>query len=269
MDHNLLHLFARIRAFCITLALLLLPGAMQAEDVYLLTAQNINGTEGNYNVPSKHQFTNTSGSVYTYTITSMPATGFSFRIGVNGWENNMQPYQNDDALNINGDSYTISENCYGKDKAWKVSYTDGEYKSLTITVDLNSSNRYVKITGTKNGSTGGGTTTTCTPVSISLEITLVRQGTSTSTSCNATKISNTIFRSMPLTGQNGAMSKVMIPETALTIIKSARLARHITWCMWTTKATRPITILLPTATHSQAAIPTQAAIRQTIFLLPH
>lgn len=155
MDHNLLHLSARIRAFCITLALLLLPGAMQAEDVYLLTAQNINGTEGNYNVPSKHQFTNTSGSVYTYTITSMPATGFSFRIGVNGWKNNMQPYQNDDPLTINGASYKIQDGCYGEKNAWKVSYTEGEYSSLTITVDLSS--HYVKITGTKNGSTGGGT----------------------------------------------------------------------------------------------------------------
>lgn len=156
MDHNLLHLSARIRAFCIALALLLLPGAMQAEDVYLLTAENINGTTGNYNVPpSNHQFTNTSGTVYTYTINKIPTGGtFSFRIGVKGWEKNMQPYNNADPLNI-GDSYTISPSCYGSDKAWKVSYTDGEYESLTITVDLNSSNRYVKIEGTKNGSTGG------------------------------------------------------------------------------------------------------------------
>ncbi len=161
MDHNLLHLSARIRAFCIALALLLLPGAMQAEDVYLLTAETINGTTGNYSVPSNHQFTNTSGTVYTYTINKIPTGGsFSFRIGVRGWGNNIQPYTNGDALNINGASYTISENCYGKDKAWKVSYTDGEYKSLTITVDLSKSNCYVKIEGTKNGSTGGGTSTT-------------------------------------------------------------------------------------------------------------
>ncbi len=160
MDHNLLHLSARIRAFCIALALLLLPGAMQAEEVYLLTAESINGKAGNYNVPSNHQFTNTSGSVYTYTITSMPATGFSFRIGVNGWKNNMQPYQNDDPLTINGASYKIQDGCYGEKNAWKVSYTDGEYSSLTITVDLSS--HYVKITGVKS-STGGGATTTCTP----------------------------------------------------------------------------------------------------------
>lgn len=161
MDHNLLHLSVRIRAFCIALALLLLPGAMQAEDVYLLTAENINGTTGNYSVPSKHQFTKTSESVYTYTINKIPTGGtFSFRIGVKNWENNMQPYTDGDALTINGDSYKIQEGCYGNKNAWKVSYTDGEYSSLIITVDLNSSNRYVKIEGTKNGSTGGGTSTT-------------------------------------------------------------------------------------------------------------
>lgn len=160
MDYYLLHLSARIRAFCVVLALFLLPGAVHADDVYLLTSQNINGKVGNYDVPSNHQFANTSGTVYTYTINQIPTGGtFSFRIGVNGKSDNIQPYKNDDALNINGDSYTITKDCYGKDKAWKVSYTDGEYSSLTITVDLNSTNCYVKITGVKKGSTGGGTST--------------------------------------------------------------------------------------------------------------
>ena len=153
MKYHLLQLSARIRAICILLALFLVPDIVQAEDVYLLTAENINGTTGNYNVPSKHQFTNSSGTEYTYTITSMPATGFSFRIGVSGWKNNMQPYTNDYALTINGDSYKIQKGCYGEDNAWKVSYTEGEYKSLTITVDL-STTPVVKITGVKN--TGGG-----------------------------------------------------------------------------------------------------------------
>lgn len=163
-----MQLTARIRAICIVFALLMVPGMVQAEDVYLLTSQTINGTEGNYNVPSKHQFTNTPGTTeYTYTITSMPTDGFSFRIGVNGWDkdkNNMQPYKNDDPLTINGDSYTITSDCYGKTKAWKVSYKDGEYSSLTITVDISTTNRYVKITGVKSSSGGGGSsTTTCAP----------------------------------------------------------------------------------------------------------
>ena len=161
MKINIMQPLARIRAICVIFALLLVPGVMQAEEVYLLTAETINGTAGNYSVPSNHQFTNSSGTVYTYTITSMPATGFSFRIGVKDWENNMQPYKNDDPLTIDGASYTITNDCYGENNAWKVSYTEGEYKSLTITVDL-STTPVVKITGVKS-STGGGASTTCTP----------------------------------------------------------------------------------------------------------
>jgi hypothetical protein len=158
MKHYLSRLSARIRAICILSALFLVPDIVQAEDVYLLTSQDINGTTGNYNVPNNHKFTNSSGTVYTYTITSMPATGFSFRIGVQGWDKDMQPYTDGDALPINGDSYSITTDCYGEDKAWKVSYTKGEYNSLTITVDLSTSKRYVKITGVKS-STGGGSST--------------------------------------------------------------------------------------------------------------
>ena len=168
MRPNLNTLQQHISALCMLLALMFVPSTLsansdnvQAEEVYLLTVQDINGTTGNYNVPSNHQFTNSSGAVYTYTITSMPATGFSFRIGVKGWDKDMQPYTDGDALTIGG-SYTITTDCYGKGKAWKVSYTEGEYKSLTITVDLSTSNRYVKITGVKS-STGGGTSTTCAP----------------------------------------------------------------------------------------------------------
>ncbi len=159
MKHFLSHLPLQVRAICILLALFMVPNIVHADDVYLLTAETINGTKGNYNVPSNHQFTNTSGTVYTYTINTIPTGGtFSFRIGVNGWDNNMQPYTNDDPLTINGDSYTISENCYGNTNAWKVSYTDGAYSSLTITVDLSSTNRYVKIAGVKSSSGGGSST---------------------------------------------------------------------------------------------------------------
>ncbi|MDD6553041.1 MAG: chitobiase/beta-hexosaminidase C-terminal domain-containing protein, partial [Prevotellaceae bacterium] len=154
--------------FFLFLALLtLMPSLAQrasAEDVYLLTAENINGKTGNYNVPSNHKFTNTSGTVYTYTITSMPSTSFSFRIGVSRWEKQMQPYVNDAVLTINGSSYTITSDCFGSDKAWKVIYSEGEYSSLTITVDIGTT-KTVKVTGTKassseGGSSSGGSTTT-------------------------------------------------------------------------------------------------------------
>lgn len=138
---------------------------MKAADVYLLTAQKINGIVGNYEVPSKHQLAqNTSGSnVYSLKITSMPETGFSFRIGVLGWEKQMQPYQNDDPLTINEEgtqdptSYTITGDCYGSNKLWKVSYTASEYEYLTVNVDLTEgATRRVWIEGKKTSTGGSG-----------------------------------------------------------------------------------------------------------------
>lgn len=138
--------------FIALLALLALPERVWAEDVYLLTGQTIKGTEGNYNVPSNHQFTNKSGTEYTYTFSNTEASGdIYFRIGVSGWENNMQPAKNDDPLAINGDSYSIATNCYGKDKAWKLTLDNDKYSSYTITVDISGNNRYVKVTGVESG----------------------------------------------------------------------------------------------------------------------
>lgn len=136
---------------------------MKAADVYLLTTQTINGVVGKYEVPSNHQLDqNTSGSnVYSLKITSMPEASFSFRIGVSGWSNQMQPKVNDDPLTINEEgtqnptSYKISNDCYGSDKAWKVSYTAGEYEYLTVNVDItDGTTRRVWIEG-KKASTGG------------------------------------------------------------------------------------------------------------------
>lgn len=148
------------------LTLLLLLGVtleMKAADVYLLTAQTINGTGGKYAVPSNHQLENTSGSnVYSLNITSMPATGFSFRIGVSGWSNQMQPTVNDAPLTINEEgtqnptSYSIDSGCYGSSNAWKVSYTADEYEYLTVNVDITEgSTRRVWIEGKKKTSAGG------------------------------------------------------------------------------------------------------------------
>ena len=148
------------------LTLLLLLGVtleMKAADVYLLTAQTINGIVGKYEVPSNHKLENTSGSnVYSLNITSMPATGFSFRIGVSGWSNQMQPTVNDAPLTINEEgtqnptSYSIDSDCYGNSNAWKVSYTADEYEYLTVNVDLTEgSTRRVWIEGKKKTSAGG------------------------------------------------------------------------------------------------------------------
>ena len=149
------------------LTLLLLLGVtleMKAADVYLLTSQTINGAVGKYEVPSNHKLDpNTPGSnVYSLKITSMPETGFWFRIGVSGWSNQMQPTVNDDLLTINEEgtqnptSYSIESDCYGSSNAWKVSYTAGEYEYLTVNVDITEDpTRRVWIEGKKKTSAGG------------------------------------------------------------------------------------------------------------------
>jgi len=150
-------------------ALLLMLGAMlemKAADVYLLTAEKINGVVGKYEVPSNHQLApNTSygDNVYSLKITSMPETGFRFRIGVSGGGNQMQPKVNDDLLTINEEgtqdptSYSIESDCYGSSNAWKVSYTAGEYEYLTVNVDITEgSTRRVWIEGKKTSAGGSG-----------------------------------------------------------------------------------------------------------------
>lgn len=151
------------------LALLLLLGAMvemKAADVYLLTAQTINSTLCKYEVPSNHKLApNTSygSNVYSLRITSMPETGFSFRIGVSGWDKQMQPYNDNDPLTINEEgtqnpiSYTITDDCYGSNKLWKVSYTADEYEYLTVNVDITEgTTRRVWIEGKKVSAGGSG-----------------------------------------------------------------------------------------------------------------
>ena len=151
------------------LALLLLLGAMvemKAADVYLLTAQTINGTLGKYEVPSNHQLApNTSygSNVYSLKITSMPETGFWFRIGVSGLGNQMQPKVNGEQLTINEEgtqdptSYSIESGCYGNSNAWKVSYTADEYEYLTVNVDITEGTTHrVWIEGKKTSAGGSG-----------------------------------------------------------------------------------------------------------------
>ena len=150
-------------------ALLLMLGAMlemKAADVYLLTAQKINGIVGNYEVPSNHQLApNTSygDNVYSFKITSMPETEFWFRIGVLGGGKQVQPKVDGDPLTINEEgtqdptSYSIESDCYGSSNAWKVSYTKGEYEYLTVNVDITEgSTRRVWIEGKKTSAGGSG-----------------------------------------------------------------------------------------------------------------
>ena len=148
-------------------ALMLMLGAMlemKAADVYLLTAQTINGVVGKYDVPSNHKLapsTSYGSNVYSLKITSMPEGGFWFRIGVSGESNQMQPKVNDAPLTINDEgtqnptSYSIGSDCYGSSNAWKVSYTADKYEYLTVNVDLTEgSTRRVWIEGKKTSAGG-------------------------------------------------------------------------------------------------------------------
>ena len=146
-------------------ALMLMLGAMlemKAADVYLLTAQTINGVVGKYAVPSNHKFdpnTSYGSNVYSLKITSMPETGFWFRIAVSGESNQMQPKVNDAPLTINDEGTqnpTSDSGCYGSGNAWKVSYTANEYEYLTVNVDLTEGSTHrVWIEGKKKTSAGG------------------------------------------------------------------------------------------------------------------
>ena len=139
---------------------------MKAADVYLLTTQTINGVVGKYEVPSNHQLdqnTSYGDNVYSLKITSMPEASFSFRIGVSGLSNQMQPTVNDDLLTINEEgtqdptSYSIESGCYGSSNAWKVSYTADEYEYLTVNVDItDGTTRRVWIEGKKTSAGGSG-----------------------------------------------------------------------------------------------------------------
>lgn len=139
---------------------------MKAADVYLLTAETINGIKGNYEVPSNHklaQNTSFGDNVYSLKITSMPETEFWFRIGVSGGSNQMQPKVDGDPLTINEEgtqnptSYSIESDCYGSSNAWKVSYTAGEYEYLTVNVDITEgATRRVWIEGKKTSTGGSG-----------------------------------------------------------------------------------------------------------------
>lgn len=131
------------------LALLALPERAWAEDVYLLTAQTIKGTKGDYNnPPSNHKFESAGGTVYTYTFSNTEASGdIYFRIDVRG-KDNMRPTTDGDQLMINGEPYSITND--GSFNAWKLTLDNTKYSSYTITVDIGST-RYVKVTGVESG----------------------------------------------------------------------------------------------------------------------
>lgn len=108
-----------------------------ADDVYLMTGQNINGTPGNYKIPSNHSMELESGDTYKIKIGSNSDDNFWFRVGVSGSNQyELYPSADGELLSITEEGASISAN-NAKTKgsgAWKVSFDKNTYEYITIHV---------------------------------------------------------------------------------------------------------------------------------------
>ena len=125
-----------------------------ADDVYLMTVENINGTVGNYNIPSKHKMDLESGDTYKIKIESNSADKFFFRVGVNSSpQKQLYPSQDRDPLVITEEGSTISAKTANNSGsgAWKVSFDKNTYEYITIHVVISGQTK-VWVDGKKKGS---------------------------------------------------------------------------------------------------------------------
>ena len=133
-----------------------------ADDVYLMTVQNINGTGGSYDIPSKHKMDLESDATYKIKIESNSADDIYFRVGVNSSpQKQFYPSQDRDPLVITEEGSTISAKTANNSGggAWKVSFDKNTYEYITIHVVIRSETK-VWVDGKKKGS---GTVTPPTP----------------------------------------------------------------------------------------------------------
>ena len=108
-----------------------------ADEVYLLTGQNINGASGNYEIPSKHKMELESGDTYKIKIESNSDAEFYFRVGViSSNQYQLAPSTDQELLSITEEGASIStKSASEKDKdAWKVSFDKNTYEYITIHV---------------------------------------------------------------------------------------------------------------------------------------
>lgn len=147
----------------VMLAILAIPQKMMAEDVYLLTAESVNGTFGKYEVPSNHQFELVSGTTYKYEVRSCEGRQFYFRVGVDDQTSSYQlgPSNGQDMeLNINdfGKTSDGDQAIEVNDKAWFVTFDTNTYDYLNVYVNIADDSRRVWVDGHKKSSGGGGET---------------------------------------------------------------------------------------------------------------
>ena len=134
------------------------------DNVYLLTAQNINGVEGSYDEP-KHQMELESDDTYKIKIESSNAAEFFFRVrvSVGGEKKEIFPQTDQESLTITEEGSSISAKSAKIDgkgsSAWKVSFDKNTYEYITIHVVIKGEPK-VWVDGKKKGS---GTVTPPTP----------------------------------------------------------------------------------------------------------
>lgn len=133
-----------------------------ADDVYLMTAENINGVGGKYQIPSNHKMDLESGDTYKIKIGSNSVNEFYFRVGVNS-SSQKQFYPSTDGklLSITEEGSTISAETANNSGsgAWKVSFDKNTYEYITIHVVISGQTK-VWVDGKKKSS---GTVTPPTP----------------------------------------------------------------------------------------------------------
>ena len=125
-----------------------------AEHVYLQTIQELNGTGGNYLVPSRHEMELFDGTIYKYDVTELNGTSFNFRIGVAEWGDKLiAPKNNNAPLVVNPDESSVTKSPWSHykstDNTWIVYKND--YPSLTIYVDISSNEKIWVVGNTGSG----------------------------------------------------------------------------------------------------------------------
>lgn len=146
-------------------ALLSISQTVKAADgVYLLTAENINGVKGSYDIPeAKHPMDLESGDTYKIKIESNSADEFYFRVGVNSSpQKQFYPLTDGELLSITEEGSTISANTANNSGSgvWKVSFDKNTYEYITIHVVISGQTK-VWVDGKKKDS---GTVTPPTPL---------------------------------------------------------------------------------------------------------
>lgn len=134
---------------------------MAQQNVFLETEQTINGINNGWN-NNGPQFTHYEGTTWVLKVTSMPDDGFYFRVRVDGWQQPMQPCEEDgkNVLQLDGKLYALypsgngktEGDFYGAERAWCVKGYKGVYDYLEIYVNLTEDkpHRGVSVVGKKN-----------------------------------------------------------------------------------------------------------------------